>query len=1100
MARIKVTGGIKTSGLTIWRRFNIPPAWNTVAGSLGTPFENKVFSVNPTATDPDSFPDPITYSVIGGSLPSGLSLNSSTGEISGTTDAVVEDSISNFTLSAADGPLGPTALGKKADRAFSITVLNDNPPSFNQPALTNIGSVAELAAASLAQITATDPNTNPQTITFSEVGAVLATENLSLDSSGNVTGTPTDSGGTRTITFSVRSSDGTLTTDQDFKVTITDAQDPVWVTAAGLLACVNESEAITTITLVATDSNPVSYTVTGGALPGGLSLNSSTGDITGTSDNVTTDTTFTFEVTATDTIELDTTLRCFQIKVLNVIANSLLLNDDDSAELTRTPPAGNQKTWTWSGWIKRGNIGINQGSIFSADHDVSKDGDQISFTVPGKLIIILRTENLGGASAGAVMGRIDTTQVLQDSSAWYHIVVTLDTTDGTSADRLRLYINGSRVTDFDTSTNPALNDEGYINAVTQHSIGGRRSVSFWDGYVSEINFVDGQSLTPTSFGAFDSNGDWQTKEYTGTYGTNGFHLEFKDSSPATDLGDDTSGNANDWTTNNIAASDQVSDSPTNNYCVLNPLAVDIQGDLEEGNLSLTPGTFGHNFVNAKGSFVVCEDKWYYEATVNNFAGSGNAALVGWTTRLVLETGTDLRITSGSFGIEHNIFSGLYDKVVDGVQGSTIATAASGDLLRIAIDFDAGKFWVQNFTDSATWIGGASDADVGNGISPTGTFTANTLMNPIVMTTVNFGNTNRSQVITNFGQTAFSQTEPTGFKALNSQNLPTPTIEDPSDHYSTVLYTGNGTAIGSGGNAITGVGFAAELVWIKDRATTPGPQSYAVFDTGRGATNRLSTDTIGAQITLTETLSTFDGDGFTVGSNIIVNETGKSFVSWNWNESATPGFDVITYTGTGLAHTESHSLSDDPKFIIVKKYAGTVNNHWRCFHTILGNTKSIKLSDTDSAQTSTTYWNDTDPTSSNFTVGTNVDLNESNESYVAYLWAEIKGFSRFSSYTGNSSVDGPFIWCGFRPAFVIIKNITLAGSSWIIQDSVRSTFNQVDLGLTPNVAGVEDAGFAEEFFSNGFRPATAASSEINASGSEYIFAAFAESPFKTARAR
>jgi len=342
MAKIKVTGGVKVSGQLRAKRFNTPPAWDTIAGSLGTPFENQAFTVTPGATDPDTFPDAnITYSLVSGSLPSGLTLNSATSEISGTPAAVGSDTLSNFTLRAADGQIGANKPGKFDERDFSITVLDNVAPSFDQAADFSIGSVAELAAATLFQITATDPNTNPQTITFTEVGAVLAGDNLSLDSNGNVTGTPPDSGGTRVVTFTVRADDGILTTDQDYKLTITDSQDPIWVTAVGLLVTVNESEAITTITLVATDDNAVSYSVTSGALPGGLTLNSSNGEITGTPSNVAEDTTSDFEVTATDTVELDFTARCFSIKVLNVIANSLRFNDDDSAvALLRVNPEG----------------------------------------------------------------------------------------------------------------------------------------------------------------------------------------------------------------------------------------------------------------------------------------------------------------------------------------------------------------------------------------------------------------------------------------------------------------------------------------------------------------------------------------------------------------------------------------------------------------------------------------------------------------------------------------------------------------------------------------------------------------------------------------
>ncbi|KKM76111.1 hypothetical protein LCGC14_1383430 [marine sediment metagenome] len=521
MSQIKATGGIKVSGGLRAGRFNEPPSWDTIAGSLGTPFESQAFSVTPGATDPDSFPSggDVDYSLTSGSLPSGLTLNAETGEISGTPTAVGSDTLSSFTLRAEDGPIGANLVGKSAERDFSINVLNNVAPSFDQAADFSIGSVAELAAASLFQITATDPNTNPQTITFSEVGAVLTGDNLSLDSNGNVTGTPPDSGGTRVVTFTVRASDGVLTTDQDYKLTITDSQDPIWVTAIGLLATVNELEAISTITLEATDDNAVSYSVTSGALPGGLTLNSSNGEITGTPSNVAEDITSDFEVTATDTIELDFTARCFSIKVLNVIANSLRFNDDDSTELTRTPGVGDSTTtWTFSTWFKLGNIGIG-GILFSAGAD-SSNITRLGFTAGD----IFRFTHIDAASTTT---DLRTTQVFRDPSAWYHLVAIWDTDNGTADDRHRLYINGTQIADFGTRTNPTSSKQGDVNTAVEHNIANLvGSTNLFDGYLSETYFVDGSALDPTNFGAFNTNGDWQPKEYSGGFGTNGFHLDY----------------------------------------------------------------------------------------------------------------------------------------------------------------------------------------------------------------------------------------------------------------------------------------------------------------------------------------------------------------------------------------------------------------------------------------------------------------------------------------------------------------------------------------------------------------------------------------------
>jgi len=418
------------------------------------------------------------------------------------------------------------------------------------------------------------------------------------------------------------------------------------------------------------------------------------------------------------------------------------------------------------------------------------------------------------------------------------------------------------------------------------------------------------------------------------------------------------------------------------------------------------------------------------------------------------------------------------------------TVTAGDIFMFAVDYDANKAWLGK---NGTWVNGGDPA--------LGTSADETAF-PAESHRIEIRSRNNSIVKLDFGQLGYTHTPPTGFLSFNSGNLDTPTIENPSDHYNTVLYTSDN--IGAlGTQVVSGVGFQPDMVWIKNRSSAA--TSHTLASVGLSDNGFLKVDTVDGEFVTSEFgyIDSFDSDGYTLKGGAtnanFVNQGSDSYVSWNWNESATPGFDIVSYTGTGSAHTESHSLSDAPKFIIIKKFAGTVNNHWRCFHTGLGNTKSIKLSDSAAAQTNTTYWNDTSPTSSNFTVGTNVDINENNESYIGYLWAEVEGFSRFGGYTGNGDADGPFVWCGFRPAYVLVKS-TDVSSGWEIWDSVRSPENVLDERLNADQSTAESTAFAPvDLLSNGFKLRDA-TNNWNGSSNSYIFAAFAESPFKTARAR
>jgi hypothetical protein len=306
-------------------------------------------------------------------------------------------------------------------------------------------------------------------------------------------------------------------------------------------------------------------------------------------------------------------------------SRSLRFRSSANAYLNRTPAkASNQKTWTWSGWTKRGNMATGSAQFLFTAHSGTPWGGIIFENSTGQLQVTFTAGSSGGTYTSAYY---------RDPSAWYHIVVAVDTTQATAADRIKIYVNGVQVTSFSSTNYPAQNFDTQFNSAIAHYLGcsssGTENV---DGYLTEVNFIDGAALTPSSFGTFNSYGVWQPITYGGSYGTNGFYLTFGNNTSTTTLGYDTSPQGNNWTTNNISVTagatyDSMLDVPTltsstaNNYCVLNPLITDFTNGsgpvvVQNGNLQLYRGS-GTGWGMCGSTFGVSSGKWYWEATANN---------------------------------------------------------------------------------------------------------------------------------------------------------------------------------------------------------------------------------------------------------------------------------------------------------------------------------------------------------------------------------------------------------------------------------------------------------------------------------------------------
>ena len=905
--------------------------------------------------------------------------------------------------------------------------------------------------------------------------------------------------------------------------------------------------------------------------------------------------------------------------------------------------AGNRKIATYAFWLKFDATDTSF-TVFSKGDG---GGVQTSFDIS------IDSSRLRARffESDSQTGLIRTNRLLRDSSAWYHIVVAIDVSQGTSSDRVKLYINGTQETSLESSSYPSDSNTviGNNSAHTRERIGdsqmsyfpntatGGSSSNRLNGYLCDFHHVDGQQLTPSSFGEF-KNGVWIAKDYTGNHGDNGFRLEFKQtgdgqstassSTIGADTGVDGSGSAtnNHFKDQNFETYDSnMPDSPENNFCTLNPLefqennsgAFTAEGNLKWSNVNANiNSTFG--FGNQGGKYYW--EYLYVSSTDGNQYQGLTLPKDGISLTNSFATGIALYFEDGTTR-------------VDGVSGTGFAGKINADnIIQFKLDLDNGtlEFGKNNTYISAltlpTSLGGWRAGGIqAAGSGGTRVFVANYGQDS------SFAGNKTAQGNTDAnGIGDFYYAPPSGFLAVCSANLPEPTIGANSDtqaddHFNTVLYSGNG-----GTQSITGVGFQPDWVWIKERSST---SSHALYDSSRGALKQLESDGTGAESTASSMLTSFDSDGFSVGSSGAINQSSQTYVGWNWKangttpsktykvvvvsdsgnkyrfrnsadsatfaqsavtldlqelgtyvfdwsdstaqghpirfsttsdgthgggseyttgvvkddsaytttitvassaptlyyycqnhsgmggqvntnttsgstnfdgsilsveqRNTTAGFSIVLYTGTGANVTIGHGASTAPQWIIIKRRDSAQN--WVVYHEDVGNQRQtyLNLGDAQSG-TNSVYFNNTSPTSTVFSLGSDSYANASSGTYVAYCFGEIEGYSKFGSYTGNGNNDGTFVYTGFRPAWVMVKK-TSGSESWQLVDNVRDTENVVDKLIYPNSNSEEITTTLVDFVSNGFKN-RASGGNMNDNGETYIYMAFAEQPFKYALGR
>jgi hypothetical protein len=557
----------------------------------------------------------------------------------------------------------------------------------------------------------------------------------------------------------------------------------------------------------------------------------------------------------------------------------------------------------------------------------------------------------------------------------------------------------------------------------------------------------------------------------------------------------TVGNTSDSTTDNLV------DSPTlyghdygnggevvGNYATLNPL-YNNSGVFSNGNLKFTDdGSNGWN--NAKTTIGLRSGKWYWEMYNDAINGVICASVASQSAPLGYLPGQ-----SDNYGVTYYNNGTLYYMTGGGGVANWGSSYTVGDTIGIALDMDNGYVW---FSKNGVWQASGNPA-TGTNPARSNLLSIDSVWFPTAGTY--YSGTSCSY---NFGQRPWAYSPPAGFNAITTKNLirPTGAALAPNQYFDSIIYTGTGSA-----RSVSGFNFQPDFLWVKDRNSTG---YHRLFDSVRGSTNSPSIYSNSNAIEAVDNL-TFTSNGFSYTTDPYgggINTNGNSHIVWGWraggaavsntngsitsqvSANTTSGFSIVTWTGTNVSGaTVGHGLGVAPNMIIVKSRGPTARS-WGVYHSSIGNTGALYLDLTNTTNTASFHWNNTSPTSTVFSLG-NGSVTGSAENYVGYCWAEVPGFSKFGSHTGNGSTDGAFIYCGFRPRFIMTKRTDSTGD-WLLVDTARDTYNPTGKYLIANSSGAEGSATIYDIVSNGFK--LRLTTDPNISGSTVIWAAFADKPF------
>ena len=801
------------------------------------------------------------------------------------------------------------------------------------------------------------------------------------------------------------------------------------------------------------------------------------------------------------------------------IQRSLRFNYHDNAYLSRTvSTTSSRTTFTYSCWVKRTDISVSLSGVVLMGSNATSGTDHTAIFFDDDDTIGSRARNNGDGST-------KTTAKYRDPTAWMHVMYVVDTPQvGLQTVRQKVYVNGVEQ-DVTILGDPHLvnsqleiNLDGTVMEIGAVWYNGSNATNRGAFYLAEVNFVDGQALDPSNFGFTDPmTSIWMPKRYEGTYGTNGFYLDFSDNSSTTALGIDKSPNGNDFTVNNFSVTagvgnDSIIDTPTNNFATLNPLSLTGSGgSFSNGNLDFTADS---NYATRTGSFNLKTGKWYWEVIITNIGTDLHGIVQGTHPNGNFYPGYDTNGLVKGIGWFTGSDGLLYGAVPDGAtNGATIGDGntalpsyTTNDVLGFASDIENGTLaFYKNGSLEYTLTGiGSHDwypAVCGYGAAST--------------KTINFGQlkaTSTTYADAN-GHGTFKYSVPSGFLAMCSANLSpsTPSILRPEKHFDTLLWTGTAAS-----NTLTGLEFQPDFVWIKARSIA---YNHTLMDSVRGSDKQLWSNLANVEQTNTNFLTSFNTNGVTLGDNSsgtgATNTNGHTYVGWAWKAggnsntfnidgvgyataaaagldggAATPtgasvntkaGFSILKYDGTA-DQSISHGLSKAPELTIEKELSNATN--WTVTTTAIDGSLDYLYLNTSAQKAN--YTVDL-PTSSL------VDIGRNNEC-IMYMWHSVPGYSKIGSYYGNGSSDGVYVKLGFKPAWLLVKRVIGSGNGWTIVDNKRNPTNSMDKQLYPNLNYADSTYDGIDFLSNGFKMRQT-NAWVNTS-STYLYMAFAETPEST----
>ena len=801
---------------------------------------------------------------------------------------------------------------------------------------------------------------------------------------------------------------------------------------------------------------------------------------------------------------------------------------DSTPKLARTlnQTGSTSPKWTFATWYKKGKLTTSGKVLYYFEPKTVGAAATVDLQLTNDEVSNFIWSAWSGSSQPWVWTSSGTPgMMLRDYAGWMHITHVVD---HSTSPYVWLYLNGVLV---DPNIWGSKTGAGYAANYSPVSgdvfkIGSNNSNQLGSGYFADTYWIEQQALAPVgNFGEIDADtGQFVATKYAGPAMTgNSFYLNYSDSS---NFGTDSSGLGNNFTATGIAATQQMIDTPQNstggNFCTLNPLNLGMNtassGVLSEGNLYYASynGTSGYN--DTYGTFSLESGKWYWEVeVVNNFSdsffGICDPSNISNTVYPMSATGA----------VAWNCITAAPYIRMDGSDTTygTQTKASNGDILGIALDLDGETFegFVNNVSQGSFNI---SSRTVGGGV--------------IVPVVIGYSaGSGTSTFVLNFGQDSsfagqktaqgntdgndngdFYYTPPSGYLGLCTNNLADPSIALPGEHYNAITYTGDGAT-----RSLTGVGFQPDWLVVKRRDANHSWMNYDVvrgFSGGVGY--RLAWNNGEVESAVANGLTSFDSDGFSVGSATGVNVNTGTYVAYNWkaggtavsntdgtitssvSANTTAGFSIVGWTGTQAVGTVGHGLSAAPELIIAKDRDSTPA--WRVGSDYIPTAWEYVcyFSQTPGATDENTAFNDTAPTASLFTLGTGADINPTGDKIIAYCIHSVEGYSKVGSYTGNGNADGTFIYTGFRPAFFLCKN-TAQTEGWNLWDSARMPYNKMPKQFMPDDNRAEYTAntttFAIDFVSNGVKLRSSYSS-LNNNSQNFVYWAFAESPFKTSRAR